>query len=69
MQVIKRDGTKQAFDINKIKNAIKKALYITNKSDYQLDQIVFQVESLLNEQQDSINIEDIQDAVENTLMS
>ena len=70
MKVIKRDGTEQEFNIQKIRTAISKAFHASEKdkeididkvSDWVYDQCS-QLES------DNINIEVIQDFVETGLM-
>lgn len=65
MQVIKRDGTLQKFDNNKIKEAIEKAFDACNYSveDSTLDAIVKEIKCW-----DNITIEEIQDQIEETLM-
>lgn len=65
MLVIKRDGTSQEFDKNKIKNAIEKAFSACGYSieDATLDAITQEIKYWYG-----ISIEEIQDQIEETLM-
>lgn len=65
MQVIKRDGTLQEFDDNKIKRAIEKAFEACNYcvEDSTLDAIVKEIKCW-----QGISIEEIQDQIEEILM-
>lgn len=65
MQVIKRDGTLQEFDSNKIKDAIEKAFEACFYSveDSTLDAITREIKSW-----EDISIEEIQDQIEEVLM-
>ena len=67
MQVIKRDGTLQPFNFEKIKNAVNKAFQAVYQSDAPDDFINYlEVTSLTFET--NMSVEDIQDFVENSLM-
>lgn len=71
--VIKRDGSQELFDFNKIKTAITKALQSVGKegklTNYILPLYLEELEaSLCDNENNLINIEDIQDAVELFLM-
>lgn len=73
MQVIKRDGTKQEFSLDKIKNAITKACNANGESPELVlnPSFILQLESEIrnNVYNDEISIETIQDIVENLLFS
>lgn len=67
MYVIKRDGTKQEFDFNKIKNAVNKSF----QAEYQIDapdEILDYLRVLSSTFEDGKTVEEIQDFVEDTLM-
>ncbi len=70
MKIIKRDGTSVDFDRSKIENAIKKAnLKVSEEemvSDVQINNIIKHIQSLNKKR---ILVEDIQDIIENKLMS
>lgn len=68
MQVIKRDGNVQDFDINKIKNAVRKALEAVNETDVSkslVDSILIRINARTK---NPLTVEDIQDIVEEVLM-
>ncbi len=70
MNIIKRSGQTESFDAGKIKRAILKSFEATSTSvsDEDLDAIVASLVSVIEEQ--NINtVEDIQDLVEQTLMT
>ena len=72
--VIKRDGRQVPFDTDKIKNAILKAFIEVDKetSDYaktKADNIANYIEGYCIEEEKPVSIEEIQDLVENGLMS
>ncbi len=68
MIVIKRDGTKEDFDIGKIKRAVYSAFKATGKS--MPDYLVKMIDSLfLQLDGDTIGVEEIQDKIENILMN
>lgn len=69
MAIIKRNGTKEVFDSNKIRNAVEKAFLATGekREDSALDDIVSSALSSLN-LDDDISVEDVQDSVEESLM-
>lgn len=73
MQVIKRDGTKQEFNLEKIKNAITKACIANNEKPELVLCPSFMLQLNTNIQNclhnDEINVEEIQDIVENLLFS
>ena len=67
--IIKRDGTSEEYDINKIKNALLKAFNNTNTECLNIDDIIEYISNeLTNKNTSKYNIEDIQDLVERTLM-
>lgn len=70
-QVKKRDGKLVEFDINKIKAAIEKAFAATSVETHPTvtDMLALNVTALFNDKivNDTISVEDIQDAVEQTL--
>lgn len=68
MQVIKRDGSKEEFDISKINRAVKKAFESCNKEMPQyLEDMIHALFSTL--EGDTIGIEEIQNKVEDILMN
>ena len=72
--VIKRDGVQQIFDSNKIKNAILKAFkavdgQITDYAETKAENIANYIEGYCEEETEPLSIEEIQDLVENGLMS
>lgn len=68
MQVIKRDGSKEEFDISKINRAVKKAFESCNKEMPQyLGDMIHALFSTL--EGDTIGIEEIQNKVEDVLMN
>lgn len=70
MRVIKRDGKKVEFDLNKIANAIIRAnTNLTEEMTAEdVDRIVKIIENKCNKFSEEINVEDIQDIVEDTLL-
>jgi ribonucleotide reductase alpha subunit len=69
--IIKRDGTTETYDLNKISNALNKAFINTKVNCSNFDEIISHINSELlaiNNNNNSYNIEDIQDLVEKTLM-
>lgn len=68
MIVIKRNGTKEEFNINKIQKAVESAFKATNKT--MPEDLVLIINSLFSQLEgDTIEIEEIQDKIENTLMN
>lgn len=68
MQVIKRDGSKEEFDISKINKAVKRAFNSCNKKMPQyLEDMIHALFSTLGG--DTIGIEEIQNKVEDILMN
>ena len=72
--VIKRDGVQQIFDSNKIKNAILKAFkavdgQITDYAEAKAENIANYIEGYCEEEIKPLSIEEIQDLVENGLIS
>jgi ribonucleoside-triphosphate reductase len=68
MQVIKRDKSKEEFDISKINRAVKKAFESCNKKMPQyLEDMIYTLFSTL--EGDTIGIEEIQNKVEDMLMN
>ena len=68
MYVIKRDGSKQEFDFNKIKNAVNKAFIAVHNSDAP-DELIDYLYAVSKTFEDGISIENVQDVVEDTLMT
>ena len=69
MQVIKRDGSERDYNIDKIKQAIIKANKETDEiSDDDLSKIVNYVLAECGKYKRAINVEEIQEIVENSLM-
>ena len=79
IKIIKRDGTIVDYNLDKIKNAIKKAFYATNSIGNlhkTIDRDSFNCASLVNKQIDiiakdlnyKIDVESVQDIVEKVLM-
>ena len=73
MQVIKRDGRKVEFDVNKIKEAVKKAydeIYPDKDNEVSALAVADVVKLMIRYQNvDEINIEQIQDMVETEIMN
>lgn len=71
MKVIKRNGAEVDFNSDKIKNAIRKANVEVDDgiSDDTIDLIVKRVTGYLYDMNRAVTVEEIQDAVENYLMS
>ena len=68
MIVIKRDGTKENFDINKIQRAVYSAFKAVDKP--MPDYLVKMIDSLFSQLEgDTIGVEEIQDKIENILMN
>lgn len=67
MEIMKRDGSRQKFDRNKIKEAIRKAFLSTKSTlaEEELESITEEICAYVNE---NIGVEMIQDKVEETLM-
>ena len=69
MQITKRDGCIVDFDVSKIKNALVKAFNNTNVTDFNINEIIdYIINEIEKKETSNINIEDIQDLVEKTLM-
>jgi len=66
--VIKKDGRIVSFDINKIVNAIMKAMIATNEIDKDLCTKISQDIQKKFDNNETISVEDIQDEVENKLI-
>ena len=70
-QVVKRDGTKVAFDLNKIKTAITKAFQACEKpyDENVIDFIVLKVTADFSDKihDGTVAVEDVQDSVEKVL--
>lgn len=76
MDIVKRNGEKQTFNFNKIESAIRKAYASLNKhttDEEQMIKLVLDVVdnsmNILFKQNRFVTVEQIQDAVENALMS
>ena len=73
MKIIKRSGSEVTFDITKIMAAVSKANQeVVNSerlSDEQIQTISDNVESICEEMNRSLNVEEIQDLVENQIMN
>lgn len=68
MIVIKRDGTKENFDIDKIQRAVYSAFKVVGKP--MPDYLVKMINSLFSQLEgDAIGVEEIQDKIENILMN
>ena len=67
MQVIKRDGTKQDFNFDKIKNAVNKAFNAVHQSDAP-DEFINFLEAIASTFDSDMTVEDIQNSVEYALM-
>lgn len=68
MIVIKRDGTKENFDIDKIQRAVYSAFKVVGKP--MPDYLVKMIDSLFSQLEgDAIGVEEIQDKIENILMN
>ena len=68
MIVIKRDGTKENFDIDKIQRAVYSAFKAVGKP--MPDYLVKMIDSLFSQLEgDAISVEEIQDKIENILMN
>ena len=72
--VVKRDGRKMPFDTKKIKDAILKAFkavdgQITDYAETKAENIANYIEGYCEEETKPLSIEEIQDLVENGLMS
>lgn len=68
MIVIKRDRTKENFDINKIQRAVYSAFKVVGKP--MPDYLVKMIDSLFSQLEgDAIGVEEIQDKIENILMN
>jgi len=73
MKIIKRSGEEQVFDINKIKNAVSKANLSVKESmrlsETDIEEIANNVEAICNKANRALSVEEIQDLVENEIMS
>ena len=72
MKIIKRSGSEVTFDISKIMAAVAKAnkevVHSERLSDEQIETISDNVESICQEMNRSLNVEEIQDLVEILIM-
>ena len=72
MKIIKRSGSEVTFDITKIMAAVSKAnqevVHSERLSDEQIQTISDNVESICEEMNRSLNVEEIQDLVENQII-
>jgi ribonucleotide reductase alpha subunit len=66
--IIKRDGTSEAFNINKIINALNNAFKNTNVICDNFNEIISHINNEITLNSSDINIETIQDIVEKSLM-
>ena len=71
INIIKRDGNKELFDVNKIKTAIMKSMVEANSvDDVILNDVAYQVEQVIKNNNDvEFTVEEIQDMVEESLMT
>lgn len=72
VKIIKRNGSEEVFNIEKIINAVKKANNASNKhflTDEQINEIADYVEYKCNKMKRAVSVEEIQDMVEDQLMS
>ena len=68
-KVIKRDGSKVDYDIDKISKAIQNVNSRTNEiSNEDLDKLLTIIQNKINKLKEPIKVEDIQDIVEDSLM-
>ena len=67
MKIIKRNGSEEVFDINKIIKAVKKEE--RSLSDGQIEDIAEYVEFKCNKLNRAVSVEEIQDMVENQIMA
>jgi ribonucleoside-triphosphate reductase len=69
MQIIKRDGREQNFDLNKLKTSINKAALDINinLSEEQYNNISEKCNELLSKENEKISVEKLQDIIEKTL--
>ena len=66
--IIKRDGTSESFNINKIKNALNNAFKNTSVECINFDELISHINNEITLIPSDINIEIIQDIVEKSLM-
>lgn len=66
MQVIKRNGTLEEFDKQKIRKAILKAAIATDQEDfeYEAELIASDIEQMVAKEGDTVSVEDLQDLIE-----
>ena len=72
MRIIKRNGSEEEFNLDKIINAVKKANNSSDKpflTDEQIEDIADYVEYKCNKIKRAVSVEEIQDMVEDQLMS
>ena len=72
MKIIKRNGSEEDFNIDKIINAVKKANASSKQkflTDEQIDDIADYVEYKCNKMKRAVSVEEIQDMVEDQLMA
>lgn len=72
MKIIKRNGSEESFDVQKIINAVKKANNVTEHgklTNEQIEDIADYVEYKCNKIKRAVSVEEIQDMVEDQLMS
>ena len=72
MKIIKRNGSEENFDITKITNAVRKANLASEKtelSDEQIEDIADYIEYRCGKMKRAVSVEEIQDMVENQIMS
>ena len=73
MKIIKRNGTEVTFDAEKIANAVRKANNEVSEdnrlTEEQIDRITKKVTALANDLNRAVNVEEVQDFVENQIMS
>lgn len=67
LKVIKRNGSVEPFDFQKIKNAVNKAFKAVEKADAP-DDFIDYLETLCSTFNDDKSVEEIQDFVEKSLM-
>ena len=70
MDIIKRDGKRESYDLDKIKNAMRKAFISTKKEvdERAIDDIALDIDGLLSKDISLRSVEKIQDLVEEKLM-
>lgn len=73
MYIVKRNGKREKFDLNKIKNALEKANQAVSEehriSNIVINNIAEKIETLASEKETMFTVEDIHNAIENYLIN